>query len=290
MAESKFSRQYGFENAPEPLNDAELPVWVKDEIFYLMKRLGETEAQGQLFTDGLRHSIRPFLRQHTNVSANISATGDATWGVTRLILSTAEWNVAFDLCQMVYRVLLETYGERKASQLTLELNQVFDEAGVAWRMNGADFNRVMDSSTDASVAASQTALADSRFQAPKAQFNLAIKQFSERPEPNVRDCINNAIGSLEGVARVVTGKEKALSSLLNEEPLQSKMHPTLREAMQKVYAYRGAVTAHGQTGAQSNSYALEEAEWLMGMCATSISYIVKKFPVTTPTEEDAGIG
>jgi len=293
MTESRFSREHGFENAPEQLGDTELPEWVRDEIFYLYNRLalgGRMEILKRSFIDKLAHALRPIQRRYTERGPNPSPARNETLGTTRYLLSTLDFNAAFDICQEIYRAMLDVYGADIASQFNLELNKVFDDAGVIWRMDGVIFNRVMDSSTEDSIGASQTALAEPRFQAPKDQFNLAIKQFSERPEPNVKDCINNAIGALEGVAREVTGKAKVLSSLLNEEPLKSRIHPALREAMQKVYAYRGAVTAHGQTGAQSSSYGLEEAEWLMGMCATSIAYISKKFPLTTTTtEEDAEI-
>ena len=290
MTASRFSQLHGLENALPQLEDAEMPKWVRDELYYLTRRLGFVPFHEGDFTDRLRHSLRPFLRRYTDISTSAESNPDTTWAITRYILSTVDWNVTFDVCQVIYRALLDTYGRNKANQFSLEVNKAFEEAGVGWRMDGADFKRVLDSSTEESIGASQTALVDPRFQAPKDQFNLAMKQFSERPEPNVRDCINNAIGSLEGVARVVTGKESVLSNLLNEEPLKSRIHPALREAMQKVYADRGAVTAHGQTGAQSSSYGLKEAEWLMGMCATSIAYISKKFPTTTTTtEEDAEI-
>ena len=286
MTESRFSKLHGLENAPPQLEDAEMPEWVRDELYYLTRRLGFVPFYEGDFTDRLRHALRPFLRRYTDISTSADSTPDTTWAITRHILSTVDWNVTFDVCQVIYRALLDIYGGDKANQFSLEVNKVFEEAGVGWRMDGEVFNRVLESSTEDSIGASQIALAELRFQAPKDQFNLAIKQFSERPEPNVKDCINNAIGSLEGVARVVTGKESVLSNLLNEEPLKSRIPPTLREALQKVYAYRGAVTAHGQTGAQSSSYGLEEAEWLMGMCATSIAYISKKFPLTTTTNED----
>ena len=293
MTESRFSREHGFENASAHLGDSELPEWVRDEVFYLYNRLalgGRAETLIRSFIDKLAHALRPILRRYTERGPSPSPARNETLAATRYLISNSDFNVAFDICQEIYRAMLDVYGADIVGQFTLELNKVFEDAGVVWRMDGADFKRVMDSSTEDSIAASQTALADSRFQAPKDQFNLAIKQFSERPEPNVKDCINNAIGSLEGVARVVTGKIKVLSSLLNEEPLKSRIHPALRDAMQKVYAYRGDVTAHGQTGVQSSSYGLEEAEWLMGICATSIAYISKKFPTTTtPAEEDTGI-
>ena len=294
MTDSRFSREHGFEDAPEQLGDNELPEWVRDEICYLYNRLalgGRTEILKKSFIDKLAHALRPIQRLYTERGPNPSPSRNETLGTTRYLLSNLDFNAAFDICQVIYGAMLDVYGADIAGQFTLELNKVFDDAGVVWRMDGADFKRVMDSSSEDSIRASQTALAEPRFQAPKDQFNLAIKQFSERPEPNVRDCINNAIGSLEGVVRVVTGKQSLLSTLLNEEPLKSRIHPALREAMQKVYAYRGDVTAHGQTGAQSSSYGLEEAEWVLGMCATSIAYISKKSATTTaPTVQDAEIG
>lgn len=282
MTESRFSRLHGFENAPEQLGDTELPEWVRDEVFYLTNRLaisGRDAFLRGLFTSNLAHSLRPIQRRYMENAPITNPSQTATLASTRFYISTLEFHAAFDICQVIYRALLDVYGADIAGQFTLEINKVFDETGVGWRMDGADFERVMGRSTEDSIAATQAILVEPRFQGPNEQFNLAIKQFNQRPEANYKDCITNAIESVEGVVRIVTGQQSGvLSALLNREPLKSRIHPTLRQTLQKLYAYRGDVTSHGQTGVQGSFYGAEEAEFVLGMCASSIEYLSKKFP------------
>ena len=84
---------------------------------------------------------------------------------------------------------------------------------------------------------------------------------------------------MEGVAKIIARKpDMPLSDLLKGDPFKSAIHQTLIEALDKIYAYRGAVTAHGQTGSQSRYYGTEEAEWVLGMSATTMVFLSNKFP------------
>ena len=259
----------------------EMPEWVRKEIYYLTDRLTPTPTR---FAEELAHAIRPYLRQAYH--GNELGFHERRNGLveTRSLLERADWFTVLDLCQEIYRVMHSLNGPNLADQLNLELNKVFNEAGVVWRMTGEDFERVMDEATAAQIQASAEVLREPRFEAPKEQFGLALSYFSERPLPNLKDSINNAVGSVEGVARIISGKPTwVLSRLLNAEPLRGKIHGTLRETLQKLYAFRGDVTAHGQTGTQVAFYDVHEAEWVLGMCATSIVYLANKFP-----SEDTG--
>lgn len=145
-------------------------------------------------------------------------------------------------------------------------------------MQGEAFEKIMDEATAGSIQAAKSILVEPRFEAPSEQFATAISQFHERPTPNLKDCITNAINALEGVARVITAREAVLSTRLQGSLLREKIHPTLLETLSKLYAYRGSVTAHGQTGEQDQWCDIEEAEWVIGMCATTMVYLANKFP------------
>ena len=278
MAETRFSRSQGFEQPPALLSYDDLPDVVREEVFYLLRRHGQSYYE---FADSLRHRLRIFERRLGYKHASESTDATEVYAHARLILLDADWHHVFDLCQELHEIILDLFGAEAVNDWNSDLNHVFDDQGLAWRAVGPGFEKVMDDTTAGSIQAAKSILREPRFEAPNRQFALAIKQFNERPEPNLRGCVTEAIESVEGVARIIMGKPSGLlPSLLNTEPLKGGIHPTLREALIKIYAYRGDVTSHGQTEVKEEWCGVEEGEWLLGMCANSIVYLSKKIPET----------
>ena len=64
---------------------------------------------------------------------------------------------------------------------------------------------------------------------------------------------------------------------MNQEPYKSGLHPTIRQAIEKIYAYRGAApgVAHGRVG--PSMVELSDATWISTVCAGTLIYITEKF-------------
>ena len=181
MTQSDFSRAQGYQSAPEPLDYTEIPDWVRSEIFLETRRLGRTSAlyKTDVFVNQLEHASRSLHRRIFGRNPQTEKVSErTTWAAFRFMLETAEWWWVFDLSQVVYRLLRDIYGPDSAMEFNNELNKIFEESGVVWRMKGEDFERVLDPVTEASLGAAQAILKESRFHGPDQQFRLALSQFS----------------------------------------------------------------------------------------------------------------
>lgn len=91
-------------------------------------------------------------------------------------------------------------------------------------------------------------------------------------------CLYPSAIPISNVANVLVGTSgKQLNDLLKEEPFKSAIHPIIRQAIEKVYAYRGAApgVSHGQVG--SATVGLAEATWVLAVSAATILYLVEMF-------------
>lgn len=272
MTETRFSRVQGLEQPPALLPYDAMPGLVREEIYNLLRLYPGSNN----FYQHLGQKLRFFQRIYGHADGSMPSEVHAN---ALFILLNADWNHVFDLCQEIREIIIDRFSTSEVKGWDSGLKNVFDEVGLAWRAVGSGFERVMDEAIAGSIQAAKNVLRAPRFEGPNEQFTLAINFFSERPEPNLKDCINNAAGAVEAVAKIIAGKpDMPLSTLLRREPLKSAIHQTLLDALDKIYAYRGAVTAHGQTGSQSEYYRTEEAELVLGMCATWMVYLSNKFP------------
>ena len=175
----------------------------------------------------------------------------------------------------LYRSPAETdYSDEFAN----EANQLFARGGLAWRFEGGLIQRAMNPQVIQYVNSAQTILSDTRYAGPDEQFAQAILAFNTRPMPNYRGCVTDAVGTIEAVANIIKNtKGRTLTDLLKTEPFQSEIHGTLKNMLGNLYGYRGNASAHGQVG--PSDVEIEEAEWVLGLCASTIVYFSKKFPL-----------
>lgn len=273
MAETRFSRVQGLEHPPALLSFDAMPDLVREEIYNLLR----VYPSHNLFFQHLAQKLRRFQRIYGY--ADGSKPSSDVYTDAFFILKNADWNHVYDLCQVIREIIIDRFSAGEVKGWDSGLKSLFDEAGLAWRAVGSGIERVMDEATTGSIQAAKDVLGAPRFEGPRDQLTLAIKFFSERPEPNLKDSINNAVGAVEAVAKIIAKKpDTGLSDLLKGNPFRTAIHQTLLDVLDKIYAYRGAVTAHGQTGSQSEHCGNEEAEWILGICAMSIFYLGKKFP------------
>ncbi|MBI2866143.1 MAG: hypothetical protein HYX99_02115 [Chloroflexi bacterium] len=116
-----------------------------------------------------------------------------------------------------------------------------------------------------------------KFKGPDQQFQKAIRALNVRPQPDTENCIKDAVGALEGVARIVTGDEKStLGDLLDKKLVPTIIPKPLHKAFEAVYGYRSTTPGIGHGQVEASTVMLEDAELVLGLCAAMIIYLAKK--------------
>jgi hypothetical protein len=111
-------------------------------------------------------------------------------------------------------------------------------------------------------------------QRPTAAKHLheALKDLSQRPEPDMPGAAYHAMGSLECVARDLTGDPKAtLGDILKRYP--DLLPKPLDEALSKVWGYASNAARHVVEGREISR---DEAELLVGLSAAVSTYLARK--------------
>lgn len=198
------------------------------------------------------------------------------------LLQDVDWFTFFDACEVIIRAVSGDAKTRDAREVTerfmKDVNDLFHSHGLGYEIRDKRVERIGATFVDRGVARARVLLADPRFAGPDEQFGRAVEAFSRRPEPDCANAVKDAVGALEGVARIVSGDVKAtLAGLLKtNQRLKELISPPLVLLLEKVYAYRGdrEGVAHGQT--VPLQVGVEEAELMIGYCASSIIYLAKK--------------
>ena len=126
---------------------------------------------------------------------------------------------------------------------------------------------------EAAVKTVQATLEEAGRPTASQEIHEALEALSWRPEPDLRGAVYHTMGSLECLARAITGDPRAtLGEILKKHP--DLLPRPLHEALTKV---GGSALIEAHHFNQDQKPKREEAELLVGLAATVATYWSKKF-------------
>lgn len=203
--------------------------------------------------------------------------GPWAYYIPRTLMECSWWQF-YDIVQKISQLIGEQWGEEYTADFYNRINAVLATEGIPWKIERGEIIRSLAQPIQEQIQEVRTLMANPRFEGPYEQFKKATNFLNQRPKPDEENCVKDAVGALEAVANILAGTtETQLNTLLNREPFRSSIHPTIRQSIEKIYAYRGAApgVGHGQVG--PSVVGIADATWVLATTAATIIYFVSKF-------------
>jgi hypothetical protein len=205
-----------------------------------------------------------------------------------------EWFRVYIFCERIYDHVFEVYGYFQEEQwaeiaslaevrrfFTDELNLILAEDNLAFHFVNGRFQRRGRAQTQNNFQRVGTVLSFPILSGVRDHYNKARKFFDERPKPDVENCVKEALCALEACLEVLTKKPasndfaKVVKQFQGNEPRQ--IPPPIAEGMIKLHAYRGSGQGVAHAAPQGNRVSEVEAELVLSLVATYITYLVDLF-------------
>ena len=208
------------------------------------------------------------------------------------LLVRLEWHQTFYYCERIYAKFLkgmEYYNQAAATlddaqkTFTDEINLIMEEENLAYHFENGLFYRRGRAQTQKALERVGTVLCDPRLESVRKQFNKAKSFFDKRPEADVENCVKDAVCAMELCLEILSSKPAGKDFSGTIKRLQGnelKQIPTpIGESMIKLHSYRGsgAKVSHGSI--DGNKVTILEAELVLSMVATYITYLVDLMPL-----------
>jgi len=265
-----FSKRYGLRATPEGLLFAEVPERARIGLYHIIEEFfGITGARRYL---KLYHEICVALRIPRD--RGVYTEESASRAIEDLIMG-CEWWQFHDICEVAC-ASLSIEGVR--AQLCAKINQLFAEEWLGFEFRNGLVEKIGVGFIDAQVKEARYLLKEPQFKGADEHFEKALKAINIRPDPDVENCIKDAVSAIESVGRILVSDEKhLLSDIIRDMSKEGIIPKPLDEAIQKVYAYRGNEpgVAHGLVG--DSKVTVDEAEFVLAMSAAIIIYLVNKY-------------
>lgn len=179
-----------------------------------------------------------------------------------------EWFEVFDFLEF----LCEYYPDKDViKRLIPFLNEVLEEEKSAYRIIDGIVTPLIDKEQIKEI---EKALSPpDRFAPVRGHIKSALKHLSDKKEPNYEDSIRESIHAVESLAKIIIGKDKSLSGLIQS---LTKTHYNLREGFKELYNWSSKDLRHGKSGKELPT-GLAEARYMIVTCSAFVNYVIVKY-------------
>ena len=261
-----FSKRYGLRPTPEGLMYEDVPVRARVGLYHIVRQFFNEYKDSGLY-DAICIALRiPANRETMAVVFSFPY-------IEKLIMNCQWWEF-YDICEVLWQ---ELQSERERDSLSEEINTLFREEHLGFELRDGKVEKTGSGFIDAQIKETRYLLKEPEFKGADQHFEKAIKALNVRPNPDVENCVKDAVSAIESVGRIIVNNDKALLSDIIKDMAKNELIPRpLDEAIQKIYAYRGdqGGITHGLVG--ESKVTIDEAGFVLAMSAAIIIYLVKK--------------
>jgi hypothetical protein len=188
------------------------------------------------------------------------------------LMNACPWFKVYDIIEALHASLARDSDVDDVVFFTNEINEFFVEEGIGWQLARGQIVMRGTEAFEAVVTEAISALEASERPTAAKCLHEALEDLSRRPEANLRGAVFHAMGSLECVARDLTGDPKAtLGQILNHHP--GLLPKPLDKALSHVWGYVSTEARHVVEGQEISR---EETELVVGLSATVSTYLLRK--------------
>lgn len=201
-----------------------------------------------------------------------------------------DWVNRMHFCERVYEKLIHIYSDfdyeenlnQAKEYFENEMNLILEEENINFIFEQGIFIRRGNAQTRKAIEGIGLVLSDERLSPVKKLFNKARTAFNKRPKPDIENCVKDALCALEAAIEILTGKESSKDFVKSINQLKGngerQIPAPIAESIIKLYGYRGSAEGVGHAAIGGNRVSPVEAEFVLSIVATYITYLNSLFP------------
>lgn len=275
----KFSEKYGYKKISETIQIESMDVALRNTLWSLLcihvwNKVRRSDYGYYLSSHG-NDSIQTYChRLWLNYFKKPIDTLNNNWGEVlpeiKKHFNTIEWYEVYDLIEFT----ANNYREYKFKEPFIQAcNNAFEREFSAYRFVDDSITKITD---ELEISEIEQAL-DTALGPIQTHLKLALHHLSNRQKPDYRNSIKESISAVEGLARKITGDDKAtLGVLLNKLEKNYDLHPALNKAYGSLYGYTSDEGGIRHALSEKDNIEFIDAKYFLVICSAFINYLKAK--------------
>ena len=189
--------------------------------------------------------------------------------VIRSYFFSYEWYQVYNFLEFVVSEC-----ESSTPELVEYLNMILERELSGYRFVDG---RLTDITRQEEIDMIEEVVRDSEFSGISAHISRALDLYTDRDNPDFRNSIKESISAVEGIARMVSGSDKAtLGDALKAIGKNGKLHPALKEGFLKLYGYTSDEDGIRHAMFDDPNLTAADARYFLVSCSAFVNYLKAK--------------
>jgi hypothetical protein len=274
MYQELFSRRYKLTETPSGLMSDSVPDSARIGFWNILYDFFTFDRPHPLTFTKLYERVTRALKLQRNMRALMHES--IAFEHLEMIVKQSELKQYYDICQITAQIIEEKSSSKYESFVNL-LDSLFKDEYLGYELREGRIEKTLPDFLSIQVQESRYLLKEPEFKGADQHFEKAIKALSIRSNPDVENCVKDAVAALESVARVITSNNTALLDKIIRDLTKKGVIPKpLNQVIEKIYAYRGNEPGVSHGAVDIPNVTVNEAEFILATSAASIIYLVSK--------------
>lgn len=266
---AKFSERLGITKAPQEIqiqsmnDDLRNSLW--NWVFLVLRYDAGRESLPKLWKDYFKQPLDLIPYQSTS---NVSGL--------REHFMQGDWYEPYNIVQFVYtNVLMPT----NRPTFERDLKRVLQGELSGYRMINSELVPISDSNEIESIRQAMSEPASVGLEGASEHIRKALSLLGRKPEPDYANSIKESISAVESVCKTLTGeKAGGIDKALAKLAAKTSLHPALKEAFSKLYAYTSDESGirHAIFASEDKDIDFADAKFMLVVCSAFVNFALEK--------------
>ena len=196
----------------------------------------------------------------------------------------SKWYSPYDILElclkyknMIYQINQNPDFYKQLQTNVMSINIILEEEKSGYRVINYEFTPITDEQEIDSI---ENAMSNP-YGAVSTHMKKALELYSDRNAPDYENSIKESISAVESMCCVITGEsgsQATLGKMLKKlEENKVTIHPSMREAFNKLYGYTSDADGIRHGGIDFSNAPSEDALYMLVSCSAFINYIKQKY-------------
>jgi hypothetical protein len=184
------------------------------------------------------------------------------------------WDRVYDLLE--YAVAMANTWKQLPIQETLaQANVLLAREHSGYRFVAGQLSPIIDSAEIEEIERATHRTSKTGLEGVREHLTNALTLFGKRPKADYRNAIKEAISAVEGLVKLVGGSRSGgLHAALEAGSSKLKMHPALKSALEKLYAYASDAEGVRHAIVEESTVDETEARFMIITCSAIVNLLI----------------
>lgn len=185
-----------------------------------------------------------------------------------------EWFQVYDFIEFLGQIEMTGFN---AAQFRKVCNEVLEKELSGYRFVSAQITPITNDIELNEIEQAIEISQEKKMLGVKTHLTTALAFLSDRKNPDYRNSIKESISSVEAMAQIILGDQKAeLGKALKVIEEEIGLHPALKAGFVKIYGYTSDADGIRHAMIQDSKSDFDEAKYMLVSCSAFINYLMMK--------------